>query len=71
VVRATLLDGSVLEGELVWADASYLKLRGESPASERIVPKRQVKSLEALSGTGAADGDVVTDAWAARAPGVA
>ncbi len=72
VVRATLLDGSVLEGELVWADASYLKLRGESPGTERILPKAQVKSLEALAGTGTvADGDVVTDVWAARLPGVA
>jgi cell division protease FtsH len=74
VVRATLLDGAVLEGELVWADASYLKLRGGSPGNgaERIVPKSQVKSLEALAGTGAAaDGDVVTDVWAARPPGVA
>jgi cell division protease FtsH len=72
VVRATLLDGSVLEGELVWADASYLKLRGESPGTERIVAKSQVQSLEALAGTGAAaPEDVVTDAWAKRVPGVA
>jgi ATP-dependent metalloprotease FtsH len=72
VVRATLLDGSVLEGELVWADASYLKLRDGSSGTDRIVPKAQVKSLEALAGTGTAPPeDVVTDVWAARQPGVA
>jgi hypothetical protein len=39
-----------VEGELVWADAAFVKVRGEDGA-ETIVLKRGIKTLEALDGT--------------------
>jgi len=39
-----------VEGELVWADAAWLKVRGEA-GSETVVRKSSIKSLEALDGT--------------------
>jgi cell division protease FtsH len=71
VVRLKLEDGEVVEGELVWADASFLKLRSETGA-ETIVPKLRVKTIEAAAGTEDAEpGDVVADAWAAHTPDLA
>jgi hypothetical protein len=39
-----------VEGELVWADAAFVKVRGEH-AAETIVLKRSIKTLEPLDGT--------------------
>jgi cell division protease FtsH len=64
-VRLTLREGSVVEGDLVWADASFVKLRREGEAGDTIVPKRQIKTLEPLDGTEPA-ADVTPDAWARR-----
>jgi cell division protease FtsH len=49
-VRLTLDEGAIVEGELVWADAAWLKVRGEA-GSETVVRKSSIKSLEALDGT--------------------
>jgi len=49
-VRLTLDGGTIVEGELVWADAAFVKVRGET-GSEAIVPKISIKTLEALDGT--------------------
>ncbi len=49
-VRITLDEGTIVEGELAWADAAFVKVRGEDGA-ETIVQKRGIKTLEALDGT--------------------
>ncbi|MEM7234597.1 MAG: AAA family ATPase [Planctomycetota bacterium] len=49
-VRAELVDDTVLEGQLVWADGSFLKIRCETSGAPRelIVPKAQLRHLETL-----------------------
>ena len=60
-------DDAVLEGALLWADATFLKIRLGDGVTTRIVPKAQIKGLHALSGTGEVAGDeAVGDAWAGR-----
>ncbi len=51
LVRLTLVEGAVVEGELIWADAVFVKLRSENGGGARIVPKLQIKSIEPLAGT--------------------
>jgi ATP-dependent Zn protease len=51
IVRLTLHEGIVVEGELVWADAVFVKLETESEQGSTIVPKAQIKTIESLSGT--------------------
>ena len=61
LVRITQAEGSLIQGELVWADATFLKIRAEDGSSV-LVAKSLVKSLEVLDGTDlSADGDVVPD----------
>jgi len=50
-VRLTLAEGTLVEGELVWADATLLKLRGDGPNESMLVPKQQIRTIEALEGT--------------------
>lgn len=72
VVRVTLVDNSLVEGEVVWADASFVKIRSLADQTDTIVAKSQIHKIEARAGTDAADReDVKTDAWAARLPGLA
>ena len=47
-VRLTLVEGVVLEGELIWADAVFVKLRTSAEGAVTIVPKGQIKTLEPL-----------------------
>jgi len=69
-VRVVLDGNAAVEGELVWADANFLKIRGEN--AQMIVPKAQVRRIEALEGTEAADPlDVIPDPWARRSSGLA
>jgi cell division protease FtsH len=72
VVRLTLSDDTVIQGEVVWVDATFVKVRNTANGEEVILSKRQVHKLEALEGTQTADPrDVATDAWAAKPRGTA
>ena len=69
--RLVLPDERVLEGAVLWADASFVKIRS-ADGEEEIVPKAQVVSFRALSGTEPIDPDGVrADPWAGRQPGLA
>ncbi len=71
MVRISLLEGTQIQGELVWADAGFLKVRADD-GSSMIVPKNMVKTLEAIEGTEWADAaDVSPDRWAGRSPDLA
>jgi cell division protease FtsH len=64
-VRIRLSD-SVIEGDIVWADASFLKIR-RNGESDLIVAKRQVQQLEVLDGTDSAlVEELQLDQWAMR-----
>jgi cell division protease FtsH len=67
LVRATLAEGAVVEGELVWADALFLKIRADGSDPGVLVSKAQLRTLEALDGTAWIDPeDVAPDRWAGR-----
>jgi cell division protease FtsH len=66
-VRLRLLDAPPVEGEVVWADASFLKIRSDGGERDVIIAKRQIQQLEVLDGTDAAAlEDLQLDPWAAR-----
>jgi cell division protease FtsH len=68
VLRATLQDGSAFSGELIWADESFLKLRGEDGAVAALA-KPSIVRVEALPGTAPASlEEIRTDAWARVKP---
>ena len=67
VVRLLLRDHSTLEGDVLWVDATYIKLRTRDGDAGILVPKSQVLRLEAVSGTEAMPrDDVLGDQWAGR-----
>jgi len=71
VVRITLPEETCVEGEVVWADASFVKIRRDDD-SETIVPKARVLKIEAIEGTESAGlRDVLPDPWAGQQPGLA
>ena len=43
IVRVALVDGTEVEGELLWADAAFLKIAPGSSGEPRLVPKMQVR----------------------------
>ena len=82
--RLVLADGSTIEGRIIWADASYVKIVprvaaglgfGDPSATEgqaagptasvvaRLIPKSQLRAVEALAGTSIAD-EIRPDVWA-------
>jgi cell division protease FtsH len=68
-VRIRLLDSSPVEGEVVWADATFLKIRRGGGEPDLIVAKRQIQQLEVLDGTDSAIlDDLQIDKWAVRPP---
>jgi hypothetical protein len=70
IARLVLRDGSAIEGQVLWADASLLKLH--TGQSDTIVSKSQVQSIEALEGTERASrADVLTDRGTGRFPDLA
>ncbi len=69
-VRLRLAGDEELSGELIWADAAWLKLRGADGTS-RLVPKVQVRWVEAGPGTKAADPVAVMQSGRSHGPGVA
>ena len=69
VVRVTMTDGAVLEGEVVWVDAAFLKILDPDTRAATIVPKRHVIKMLALEGTEASAAiDLRGDPWAQRLP---
>jgi SpoVK/Ycf46/Vps4 family AAA+-type ATPase len=64
VLRATLRDGAAFEGEVVWADGHFVKLR-RADGESVILAKREVVTLEPCAGTEAVAA-VTADAWAHR-----
>jgi len=66
-VRICLLDGSPVEGDVVWADATFLKIRRGDGKADLIVAKRQIQQLEVLEGTECTSlDDLQIDNWAMR-----
>ena len=70
VVRATMRDGTVVEGAMVWIDGTFLKLRHEETGEPIVIAKAQVKSLAAVTGAGAVK-ELVADPWAHDRAGLA
>jgi cell division protease FtsH len=73
VVRITLDESRSIEGEVVWVDAQFIKVRShDGNRTESIVPKHQIRTIEVLEGTDAADrDDLFVDPWANRQSGLA
>jgi cell division protease FtsH len=72
VVRVTMVDGAAVEGEIVWADASFLKIRSLDDETDSVLAKSRIHQVQSLAGTEAAHrGEVKPDAWALRMPGMA
>lgn len=72
VVRATLQDKSTVEGEVVWVDPCFLKLRRMTDGQPTVIPKGQVIQIETLDGTTAiASDDVKVDRSLGRGPSFA
>jgi cell division protease FtsH len=66
LARASLHDGSHVEGEIVWVDSAFLKIRQHGGAYA-LVSKKQIRRLEAIAGTEVAViADVAADAWAGQ-----
>jgi cell division protease FtsH len=69
VLRATLEDGSAVDGELVWMDERFLKVK-RPDGGICVITKRRLAQLEALDGTGAARAeDIREDRWVRIVPG--
>ena len=67
VVRLHLKDHPPMEGDVLWVDATFIKLRPSGSETAVLVPKAQVQRLEAISGTEAVSrDDVSADKWAGR-----
>ena len=49
-LRVTLSDGTGVDGELVWADATFVKVRRSGRGGDLVIPKRQIRTIEALDG---------------------
>jgi cell division protease FtsH len=71
-VRLALKGAPAVEGDVVWADASYIKIRRNGAGTDLVVPKWQVQNLEALIGTETSLPDeLAADPWAAMVPDLA
>lgn len=63
VVRLQLRDGSLVEGNVLWADATFLKI-ARADGTSLLVPKAQVLRLEAAAGTESVSRENVSeDRW--------
>ena len=72
IARISRRDASDIIGEIVWADAAFIKVRDLEDETEILVSKYQIVNIEALDGTEVAtDADVSTDRWSIEAPGLA
>jgi len=75
VVRIETVDGQSFEGEVVWADGFFVKLRpvpGGETSAHVLVAKSQIRelhALHALEGTAAEDAaNVASDLWTGAVP---
>jgi cell division protease FtsH len=67
VARITLVTGAVVEGEVLWMNATHIKLR-LTDGSEIIVAKETAVQIAALAGTDTSpDADFSPDRWIGRA----
>ena len=72
IARISRRDASDIIGEIVWADAAFIKVRDLEDDTESLTSKHQIVSIEALDGTEVAtDADVLPDRWSIEAPGLA
>jgi hypothetical protein len=72
IARISRRDASDIIGEIVWADAAFIKVRDLEDETEILVSKYQIVNIEALDGAEVAtDADVSTDRWSIEAPGLA
>lgn len=72
IVRLTLQEDAVVEGEIVWVDSAFIKVRSTEGGTETIVPKQQIQKIEALRGTEPAGrDDLMVDCWSGRKPELA
>ena len=66
-VRIHLSESGCVEGQVVWADACFIKVRKSCDEAEVLIPKIQIQTIEVLDGTELAKNeDVVIDPWASR-----
>jgi ATP-dependent metalloprotease FtsH len=70
LVRVNLAGLTTLEGELVWADANFIKIRTAGSEEALVLGKGQIQSIEALAGTDPVR-DLTADPWAGNTPDVA
>jgi len=66
VARITLENSSEIVGEVVWADGTFIKIHNPTDATDVIVAKQRIHSIEALPGTEMADGGHVPGQSTAR-----
>lgn len=57
VVRITLMNDQSVEGEVLWIDPNFVKVRRTTDGSTTIVPKTQICQMEALEGTSTVSSD--------------
>ncbi len=68
--RLTLADDVTVEGRVLWADAGYVKLQpigddGADRLGARLIPKVQIRAVQALAGTSLA-AEIRPDGWAQK-----
>ena len=67
VARVTLVTGAVVEGEVLWMNATHIKLR-LTDQSEIIIAKETAAQIAPVSGTDTSpDADFSPDRWVGRA----
>ena len=72
VTRLTLKEETTLEGEVIWADAAFIKVKELENGTETVVPKIQITKIQTLEGTEAAElDDLVQDCWQGKQPDMA
>jgi cell division protease FtsH len=70
LVRVTLAGFTTIEGELVWADANFIKVRTPGQEEALVLGKGQIQSIEALRGTERLD-EFAPDPWSGNTPDLA
>ena len=71
-VRLTLRGSPAVEGEVLWADASFLKIKLAGDEHDLLIPKIQLQHIEAVAADTLSSGeDVYVDRWATKEPSTA